>query len=105
MKKLSEVTLEDAIAILQPVYPGFFSRGKWILEDRSEEIGEPHKFLFSKTKSFSFWFADDEIEVCTPDADTLNQHVYDVKYRCYINAHEKGYYVPVLSDYILNRIY
>jgi len=105
MKKLSEVTLEDATAILYDAYGQFWLTHpkSWKLEDRTEAIQEPCKFLSAKGKIWQFWFFDDKIDIeKVPDDDTKMELVTledfcDVKLSCYLKAHELGYYVPKMS--------
>lgn len=103
MKKLSEVTKEDAIVILEADtrISGFFMTGKWKLEDRSKDIGEDCKFLSARSKAFQFWFFDDTIDMDENDHPEKRIDLFEVKnavnYRCYIKAHDLGYYVPKLS--------
>lgn len=103
MKKLSQVTKEDAIAILEADtrISGFFMTGKWVIEDRTKDIGEPCKFLSARTKAFQFWFFDDTIDMDENDHPNKVTDLFEVKnnvnYRCYLKAHDLGYYVPDLS--------
>lgn len=101
MKKLSEVTKEDAIAILEADIRicGFFITGKWKVEDRSEEVRESCKLLSAKYKAFQFWFFDDSINMDEKNNDPIFSNE-NVNYKCYIKAHDLGYYVPELSESI-----
>lgn len=103
MKKLSQVTKEDAIDILcaDPRISGFFLTGKWHLEDRTKDIGEDCKFLSARSKAFQMWFFDDVINMEENDHPEKVTDLFDnqnVNYRCYLKAHDLGYYVPELSD-------
>jgi hypothetical protein len=103
MKKLTEVTIQDAIEIIRAGYSNFFfmDRGKWIIEDRSKEIGEPTKLIFNKSKILQFWFHNDSIDpsYIDPDKDApgFDQTNFDCKFPCYLKANELGYFVPGLS--------
>lgn len=101
MKNLGEVTQEHAIEIIKAGYPLFFKSGKWVLEDRSKEIGEPTKHLSSTRKAYFFWFNDDDIEIVNEENELgIEAHNYDVCYKCYVKAAELGYYIPLLSELI-----
>jgi len=104
MKNLSKVTKEDAIAILSvSVYSLYFSKLKnWILTDESDNIKEPCSKLHSNTNIYLFWFMDDEISIVNTDVD-VSFDTFHVDYKCYLKAHELGYYVPVLSE-LLNKL-
>lgn len=99
MKKLSEVTYEDAIEILRESYGNWFLTGKWILEDRTNEIGEPCKLLYGRHKLHEFWFFDDGIDLDLMDDDknpyldiVLSSDV-DVLVATYVKAHNMGYHI------------
>ena len=107
MKKLSEVTPEDAKIILSTAYD-FFEKGQWRLTDESENFGEPAVQFQSIRCRFYFWFMDDSIDIYNSDDDAgsifnnLDDIHYDVKYLCYVKAVKLGYYVPELSE-LLNK--
>jgi hypothetical protein len=102
VKKLSDVTLEDAKQILSVRYGGFFRTGRWKLTDETEAIKEPCKKLRCERKAYLFWFFDDNIDIeLIPDDNaeiTFDCTNYDVKLACYIEAVKLGYHVPVLSE-------
>lgn len=116
MKKLSTVTLEDAIEIIKAVHSGFFETGKWKLVDMSEDVGDPCKMLSAKHKAYQFWFFDDKIDSDVVDDDSdvgFDRSVQDIfsdyseildaRYKYYIKAHKLGYYVPELSELLNNK--
>lgn len=108
MKKLSEVTKEDALAILSVdgAYKRMFLTGKWQLTDESapEKLNEPCVRLSSKRKVYSFYFFNDRINVdLEPEANGeyyFDDTNFDCKYQCYIKAHQLGYYIPLLTEAI-----
>ena len=59
MKKLSEVTKDDAVKILD-AYSVMLRTGRWKLEDTTAEMREPSKKLSCARKAYLFWFFDDK---------------------------------------------
>lgn len=101
MKKLYEVTLEDAIEIIKAGYPSLIERNKWTLKDESQGLGEPAKLMESKTCVFLFWFMDTSIDPnYTSTADHqlpyADEAFFDAKLACYVKAAGLGYDIPEL---------
>lgn len=105
--KLSEVTLEDAKEIIKAGYATFFLTGRWQLSDESKGLNEPVMRLFSNSKVYSFYFFDDQIKIdIIPDDNepiNLDDVHYDVCYKCYIKAVRLGYYVPELTELLIEN--
>ena len=101
-KPLYEVTLEDAKEIIRAGYPAIIHNVKWKLEDRSQDLKEPCKLLKSRSKILMFWFMNDSIdcEYVDPDKDApmFDSIYFDSKIQCYIEAHNRGYYVPAFDN-------
>lgn len=103
MKKLSDVSKEDALEILKAGYSMILSTGRWELTDETADMDEPCKKLTSKTKAYLFWFFDDNIDIDLIDDDseiTLDSINFDVKLACYVKAHQLGYFVPELQKIV-----
>lgn len=110
MKPLSDITHEDALAIVNAdlIYRDKSNKTRWKLTDESEDLDEPCKRLKSRTKIMTFWFMGDgtmnvELEFATKlDAmdETVVDNYTDMKLACYLKAHELGYYVKGLSEYL-----
>lgn len=105
LKPLSEVTKEDAIAIIKSSnkYFLFFNNGEknWIFEDRTNEIGEPCKYLYSKRKVYAFWFFNDSIDIeLTAGGLGFDDANFDTHYKCYITAAHIGYIVEGLNEIV-----
>jgi len=99
LKPLSEVTREDAMAILKTSfdYDRILSKNRWEFTDESADLGEPTKRLYARHSQYIFWFHNDSIDCDDKEREGLLTP-YDVKLECYLKAHELGYYVPGLSD-------
>lgn len=99
MKLLSKVTKEDAKKILNPEYSLFFKTGRWILTDESKSIGESCKKLACRTKCYMFWFFDNCIDIELIDSEMgLDNNNFDVKVRCYVEAHNLGYKINAFDS-------
>ena len=99
MKKLSEITLEDAKAILSGSYLCMNGNARWVISDESAILKEPCKKLSSKNNIFTFWFYDDSISVeCEEIELSIHDSCFDAKYQCYIEAVKMGYYVTGLTE-------
>ncbi len=109
MKKLSEITKEDAVKILS-VYSGYklaLERGLWVFTDESKAIGEPTKKLYNKRNVFIFWFHDDEIDIDNVDDEipvNFDSSMYDTKLKCYIKAWELGYYIKEIDELLRSNV-
>lgn len=104
MKKLNEVTLEDAKEIIKAGYPHWFDTGTWKLEDRSKDLLEQCSLLYSRHKGYKFWFMNNCIDIDYNDCDHRQGDLYDdldhadVRVACYVKAHSMGYHVPQFND-------
>lgn len=104
MKNLSEVTRDDAVAIIS----AYFNIGAphlWKLEDRSEELDEPCRTISRRSKVWLFWFNEDDITVDIPSLPPLRTEwdiagAHKVPLPCFIKAHQLGYHVPGLSEHM-----
>ena len=110
MKKLTEITCEDAIAILSKIYPLLFVNKfneniekDWKLIN-CDDIEPGCKKLFNENKIYCFYFYYDSIEIDYVNEESTNNIMtyFDVKYKCYVEAYKLGYYIPELSE-ILNK--
>lgn len=97
MKKLSEVTEEDAKQIIKAGYPLFFEKGNWQFKDNSEEMKEPCKLLYSRFKEFDFTFYDDNIRIYNSERSAFRNPFdsahFDTLVECFVEAHNLGYHV------------
>lgn len=100
MKKLSEVTLEDARSILSQgiMYKDSFLIAGWNLKDVSPIFSEPSVALEHIHKEETFIFYDDSIHLYT--GEEYKDDMSDINYLCYLKAVALGYYVPELSEII-----
>lgn len=99
MKKLNEVTKEDAIAILSEQYGSILKSNMFVLKSFScPEYS--WKELSSKYSTYEFLFEPDRIivEKECEHCQEMNNNDFHVYYLCYIKAHQLGYYVPKLSE-------
>ena len=99
MKKLSEVTLDDAIKIAEVGFASIFfnkETRKWFLNETMDVCKKPSVLLNCKYNAYEFEFYDDLI---TAYAD-LGSEVENknVPIECYIKAYELGYYVKQLDE-------
>lgn len=112
MKKLTEITKEDAIKILSKSYSLLFLNkfnedisNNWKLENR-DEIEPGCKIFFNDKKVFCFYFYHNSIEIDYNNDDGNDTifvlSYFDVKYKCYVEAVKLGYYIPELSE-LLNK--
>lgn len=104
-KPLSQVTEEDARAIIKAGYPNFFGTGvKWQFEDTTQAIGEPSKKLWGPRKAYIFWFMDDciDIDLKNDNIDLFEETLFTTHLVCYTKAYELGYYVKEINDLIVN---
>ena len=108
MKKLTEITCEDAVAILSKIYPLLFvnkfnenNEKDWKLIN-CDDIEPGCKKLFNENKIYCFYFYYDSIEIDYVNEESTNNIMtyFDVKYKCYIEAYKLGYYIPELSELI-----
>lgn len=108
MKKLSEITLADAIEVVKADYSNFFTTGnEWKLTDISKDMDEPCQQLRSRDKAYVFTFYDDSIDLSLEDPKrvfSIDDINWDSNYKCYLKAYELGYYVPVLSELIEKKL-
>lgn len=101
MKKLSDVTYEDALIILSAAYKLLLERSKkWKLTDESKSLNESCKKLMSSENTYCFWFFDDSMSVDCEDNVGLTDANWDIKLACYLKAHEIGYDVPLLTEFV-----
>jgi hypothetical protein len=100
LKKLSEVTKEDAKQIIRTGYPTFFNTDNWKFKDDSEQMNEPCKCLYSRYKAYEFTFFDDDISIHVKDDEVVgfDSANFDTKIECFVEAHNLGYVVTKLKE-------
>lgn len=99
MKKLYEVSLQDALSIAENGHVPFALDRKWEIVDRSKDLNEPCIQLRSDKNMFSMWFFEDDIELdheYLQDRDIPMRIMANVK--CYVKAHNLGYHIPAFDQ-------
>jgi len=91
MKKLTDITMKDAIAVIQAGYPELMENigDDWDLSTNKGEMCMSNKF-----NPYKFWFFTDHIAIGVGDQIFT---FFDVKLVCYIRAVELGYSVPAIK--------